>query len=104
MADDPFGYEMLQDPDVAAEFMADVKRMMEHNEMLVHHYNVIVEELEEIRNSAFQIAYLIGKGKTRRSKETGGSEEGYCQKNRSKEGYGKETGKNPGEKTLKEGS
>jgi hypothetical protein len=68
MADDPFGYEMLQDPDVAAEFMADVKRMMEHNEMLVHHYNVIVEELEEIRNSAFQIAYLIGKGKTRRAR------------------------------------
>ena len=68
MADDPFGYEMLQDPDVVVEFMTDIKRMMQHNEILIHHYNVIVEELEEMRNNAFQIAYLTGKGKTRRAR------------------------------------
>ena len=59
---------MLQDPDVVVEFMTDIKRMMQHNEILIHHYNVIVEELEEMRNNAFQIAYLTGKGKTRRAR------------------------------------
>lgn len=68
MSEMPYGYEMLQDPDVVYGFMQDVSRMMEQNCELLEFIQDLQEELNDVREAAFQIAVAAANGRKRHAR------------------------------------
>jgi hypothetical protein len=68
MSEMPYGYEMMQDPDIVHGFMQDVNRMMEQNFELLEFIQDLQNELSDVREAAFQIAVTAAHGNKRRAR------------------------------------